>query len=85
MPNWRGFQDFRFPVEADGLDDRHLSAANRPAVVEADGSLGESCPSPDMDGVGAKPETFHSMEVGKLPCTVDSLGGVGTPGYRGNL
>ena len=83
VPNWRRFRDFWFPIEADGLDDCHLWATNRPTVVGAEGLPSRSCASRGMDGLRDRPETLHSMKVEKLSYTGAFPGSVRIPGCRG--
>jgi hypothetical protein len=40
VPNWRGFEDFWFSIEAGVLDDCICRRRNRSAVVEAEDLLG---------------------------------------------
>lgn len=64
VPNWRGFQDFEAPTEADGFGNCGLSAVNRPARCRSQ----TSCPaemvlSPVWTTPGPCQKLFHSMKV----------------------
>ena len=62
MPNWRGFEDFGFPIGVGGLDDCHRLAANCRVPIEAAGLLGRSILSEVGTRPRARPETLSFYE-----------------------
>jgi hypothetical protein len=49
--NWRGFQDFAFSIESDGLGDGHVAAANRAGagIVQVVGPLKSLADKPSLN------------------------------------
>jgi hypothetical protein len=60
--NWRGFRDSGSPPTSAALTAASMAAAERPAVVAADGLVGSICSSSDVGGVSEQARSLSFYE-----------------------